>query len=81
MYNIVKAKVRSGSDLTDSFMCPRGLKQGDNCSPILFSLFVNELPNESMERGRHDIQQIPDLVEIFILMFADDEAYLRFGVP
>ena len=38
MYNVVKAQVRSGSDLTDSFMCPRGLmKQGDNCSPICFS--------------------------------------------
>ena len=52
MYKVVKAKVRSGGDLTDSFMCPRGLKQGDICSPVLFSLFIDELANEIIERGR-----------------------------
>ena len=72
MYKVVKAKVRSGSDLTDSFMCPRGLKQGDICSPILFSMFIDELANEIMKRGRHGIQLTPYLVQIFILMFADD---------
>ena len=72
MYNVVKAKVRSGSDLTDSFMCPRALKQGDICSPILFSMFIDELANEIMERGRHGIQLTPDLVQIFLFMFADD---------
>ena len=28
MYNVVKSKVRAGNDLTESFVCPRGLKQG-----------------------------------------------------
>ena len=36
MYNVVKAKVRNGGDLTESFMCPSGLKQGEVCSPVLF---------------------------------------------
>jgi len=72
MYKVVKAKFRSDSDLTDSFMCPRSVKQGDICSPILFSMFIDELANEIMERGRHGIQLTPDLVQIFILMFADD---------
>ena len=53
-------------------MCPRGLKQGEICSPVLFSLFISELANEIMQRGRHGIQLIPDLIEIFILLFADD---------
>ena len=72
MYKVVIAKVRSGSDLTDSFMCPRSVKQGDICSPILFSMFIDELGIEIMERGRHGIQLTPDLVQIFILVFADD---------
>ena len=72
MYNVVKSKVRAGNDLTESFLCPRGLKQREICSPILFSLFINELANEIMQRGRHGIQLIPDLIEIFILLFADD---------
>ena len=72
MYNVVKSKVRAGNDLTESVLCPRGLKQGEICSPVLFSLFINELANEIMQRGRHGIQLIPDLIEIFILLFADD---------
>ena len=40
----VKARVRVGGDLTEAFMCSRGLKQEDSCSPVLFSLLINELP-------------------------------------
>ena len=72
MYNVVKSKVRAGNDLTESFMCPRGLKQGEICSPVLFSLFIDELAYEIMQWGKHGIQLIPDIVEIFILLFADD---------
>ena len=53
-------------------MCPRGLKQWDICSPILFSMFTDEIANEIMEHGRHGIQLRPDLVQIVILMFAYD---------
>ena len=42
------------------------------CSPVLFSLFINELAREIVQRGRHGIQLIPDLIQIFILLFADD---------
>ena len=42
----VKARGRVGGDLTECFMCPRGLKQGEICSPILFSVLINELVDE-----------------------------------
>ena len=45
---------------------------GEVCSPVLFSLFINELARETVQRGRHGIQLIPDRIEIFILLFADD---------
>ena len=35
-------------------------------------MFIDELAIETMERGRHGIQLTPDLVQICILMFADD---------
>ena len=39
MYHVVKSKVRAGNDLTESFMGPRGLKQGEyvaqSCFPFL----------------------------------------------
>jgi uncharacterized protein YacL (UPF0231 family) len=72
MYRVVKARVRVGGDLTEFFMCPRGVKQGEITSPVLFSLFIEELANEIRQRGRHGIQLMPDLIEVLILMFADD---------
>ena len=72
MYSVVKARVRVGGDLTEFFMCPRGVKQGEVCSPVLFTLFIEELANEIRNRGRHGIQLFPDLTELFILLFADD---------
>ena len=46
MYAIVKARVRAGGELSDVFLCPRGLKQGEVCSPVLFSLLINELTKD-----------------------------------
>ena len=71
-YNVVKSKVRGGNDLTELFMGPRGLKQGEKCSPVLFSLFIDEIADEIMQRGKRGIQLLPDLVKMFILLFADD---------
>ena len=53
MYGIVKAKVRCGNKLTDVVRCTNGVKQGDVCSPILFSLFFNELAIDAIEKGWH----------------------------
>ena len=61
-----------GWGLTDVFLCPRGLKQGEVCPPVLFSLFINELTKDIIESGKHYIQLAPDLIELLILLFADD---------
>ena len=70
MYENVKARVRSGAKLSDVIHCTKGVKQGDVCSPVLFSLFINELALEIIENGRHGVTF--DLLELFILLFADD---------
>jgi len=76
MYIVVKARVRAGGELTDAFMCPRGLKQGENNSPNLFALFINELTREINQFGKHGIQLSPEFIQILILLFADDVALL-----
>lgn len=76
MYETVKARVRTNDGLTEAFMCPRGLKQGDNCSPILFALFINELANDITQHGRHGVSLTPDLIQILVLLFADDVVLL-----
>ena len=58
--------------MTDYIQCTVGVKQCDVCSPILFSMFINELTLEVNRKGRHGAQFIGDMLEIFILLLADD---------
>lgn len=77
MYNSIKSCVRcTGSELTDYFECLQGLKQGCLCSPILFSYFINELANDIIRGGRNGIQLLPNQVELFLMLFADDLALM-----
>ena len=41
-------------------------------SPVLFSLFINELADVMMCKSSRGIQLIPDIIELFLLLFADD---------
>ena len=72
MYNNVKVRVRSVAKLSDYINCSFGVKQGDVCSPVLFSLYINELALNIIEKGRHGAKFLNDLLELFILLLADD---------
>ena len=76
MYSSVLSCVRTGNGLTEFFDCPAGLRQGCVLSPELFSLFINEIALSVDKGGKHGIQFLPGLVELFILLFADDIALL-----
>ena len=58
--------------LTDYVNCTAGVKQGDVCSPVLFSLFINELALQVIDKGRHGACFMVDTFELFILLLADD---------
>ena len=72
MYENVKARIRCGAKFTDYINCTRGVKQGDVCSPVLFSLFINELALDIINNGRHGVSLSSDFVQLVILLFADD---------
>ena len=72
MYDVVKAKVRCGAKFSDFISCTRGVKQGDTCSPVLFSVFINEIALEIINNGRQGAILNPDFKEQFIMLFADD---------
>jgi hypothetical protein len=75
MYRSLSACVRAGNEMSDLFDCPMGVRQGCVLSPTLFSLLINKLAEEINRSGTHGIQ-LSELIELFILLFADDIALL-----
>ena len=68
MYDKISLQVKIGSQLTPAFMSQLGVRQGDNLSPTLFNIFVNDLPhqlNHCSPAKYHDIS-------VSCLLYADD---------
>ena len=72
MYENVKARIRCGAKFTDYINCTRSVKQGGMCSPVLFSLFINDLDLDIINNGRHGLSLNSDFVQLVIQLFADD---------
>ena len=71
MYENVKAKIRCGAKFTDYINCTRGVKQGDVCSPALFSLCINELALDIINNGKHGVSLSSDFFQLVILFAYD----------
>jgi hypothetical protein len=76
MYSSLVSCIRANGMCSEFFECPIGVRQGCVLSPSLFSIFINQLANHMKDGGRHGIQMLPGLLELFILLFADDVALL-----
>ena len=76
IYKSVTAIVRYDNEITNPFNCPLGVKQGCLLSPLLFSLFINEVAAKVGSGGRAGYQFLPGTKEIFALLFADDIALI-----
>ena len=61
--------VRANSEYSDFFDCSVGVRQGCVLSPTIFSLFINQLASYITETGRHGVELLSGLVELFILLF------------
>jgi hypothetical protein len=69
MYSKVKLQVHVGSGLTSQFTSNIGVRQGDNLSPALFNLFINDIPN-SFNQECDPVRL--DSLSINSLLYADD---------
>ena len=84
MYNNAKSCVMNGSEKSDFFNCNIGVRQGENLSPLLFAMYLNdfELFISKHFAGLRDISKdinthlSDDDVEVFLklytLLYADD---------
>ena len=87
MYSEVKSCIQTNGQLTEYFSCGLGLRQGENLSPILFALFVNDLKEylpghfDGLTLQKEISAEISnnlssELYNIFLLMYADDTVIL-----
>ena len=70
MYSKVKSKVKYNNKTGDKFFCRLGVRQGECLSPLLFSLFLNDIEETFIQSGLEGLDI--DTFKLFILLYADD---------
>ena len=74
MYSQLKSCVKVKKGLTQFFDCHIGTRQGCVSSPIIFSLFINDLVSYLKTECNRGIFVTDQVEDIIALMFADDVA-------
>ena len=80
MYNGIKAKLKINGFLSGSFPCQLGVRQGENLSPFLFSVFLNDLESFLTMNNINGLQNISEMIgnelyiyiKLFAMLYADD---------
>ena len=83
MYESAKSCVKEQSKISGLFACNMGVRQGDNLSPLLFAIFLNdfEVSLSSKYNGLTAIEQLSRIynngdidffINLYTLLYADD---------
>lgn len=78
MYKNIKSRISTIEGSSAFFPCEIGVRQGENLSPLLFSVYLNDLQNYLRINNVSGVtceandEQIYAFIKILILLFADD---------
>ena len=80
MYDNIKSCVSHQGSVTNLFACENGVRQGENLSPVLFSLFLNDLQATLESDGINGVALMNaennTWRKLLILLYADDTIIL-----
>ncbi len=80
MYTNIKSCVKLKQKTSDTFICTKGVRQGENLSPLLFALYVNDIEDSLIENSCNYLlfnEDVLDLhLKLLVMMYADDTVIL-----
>ena len=71
LYSQLKCAIKVGNKMTTYFRYQRGVRQGCILSPLLFNIYLNELPT-LLTSPKSDPLILPDGTQLNCLLYADD---------
>ena len=81
MYSGIKSCISVNGTCSGFFPCNRGERQGVNLSPILFSLFLNDLEHYITTRNDIGVDLSNDMLDVYlklvVVLYADDKFCLQ----
>ena len=92
MYSNAKSCIRTSAGETEFFPCSIGVRQGDNLSPLLFALYLNDLEDfikteykglsylSDLIHSTLDTDEISIFLKLYLLLYADDTIILAESV-
>ena len=78
MYENIKSCVKLDNQSSSFFASECGVRQGENLSPLLFSLYLNDLESFLLSGGVESLelevitQELPIYLKLLLLLYADD---------
>lgn len=70
MYRNIKSRVKYDNNLSNEFSSHLGVRQGECLSPFLFSMYLNDLENEYIQKGVDGFDT--GMLKLYLLLYADD---------
>ena len=78
IYKDVKSCISLNGELSNFFMYEKGIRQGENLSPLLFSIFLNDVEQFLCDKNcngvniSYEMDDIVIFLKLLILLYADD---------
>ena len=76
MYDNIKSCINVNGSISEFFISNSGVRQGENLSPFLFALFINDIEEFLLQYGCNPIEipgpELQTLLKLLIILYADD---------